>query len=193
MKQICERVYKNFVNHVMKKDIQIDTPYDVLKSLVYIVEGFNNLTGEEKKTIVIQTLQDITAGDDGVLGSDDDLIPRHVMDGLELLIRSNMISSTIDLVCEATLAKTGMTITCYFYKILTFLFCCCRPRPKQEKKLKHIIINKTKTFNYRLPISTPPPLLSITQSVPIKLQIPFKNDTIKDELKVPLLTTSKSI
>ncbi len=181
MKQICERVYKNFVNHVMKKDMHIETPYDVLKSLVYIVEGFNNLTGEEKKAIVIQTLEDITAGEDGVLGSDDDLIPRHVMDGLELLIRSNMISSTIDLVCEATLAKTGMTITCYFYKILTFIFCCCRPRPKQEKKLKHIVIKHSKTIRQRF--SEEPPILRETSSVPIR-----------NELTKPLLlSTARSI
>lgn len=177
------------MNHVMKKDIRIDTPFDVLKSLVNIVEGFSNLTGEEKKTIVIQTLEDITAGSDGVLGSDDDLIPRYILDGLELLIRSNMISATIDLVCEATLAKTSMTITCYIYKIFTFFFCCCRLRPKQEKKLKHIVI-KTSTIIKQLPISTPPPLLPMTKSIYSK--IPIKNEIVNDELKVPLIS-QKSI
>ncbi len=176
MKEICERVYKNFVNHVMKKDMHIETPYDVLKSLVYIVEGFNNLTGEEKKTIVIQTLEDITAGTDGVLGSDDDLIPPHVLQGLELLIKSNMISSTIDLVCEATLAKTGMTITCYIYKILTFIFCCGRwCTPKKEKKLKNIAVVKAKSIRRVLPLPE-------TKSAPLKLS---RNEI---EETVPLLT-----
>lgn len=151
MHSLCERVYKNFVNHVMKKDMHIETPFDVLKSLVYIVEGFNNLTGEEKKAIVIQTIEDITAGSDGILGNNDDLIPLHVLEGLELLIRSNMISATIDLICEATLTKTGITLSCYIYKLLAFIFCTCWCRrikkKEQEKKkelFKQILATKTK-------------------------------------------------
>ena len=136
---VYRRVYQNFANHVAKKDVVMNDAFDALRSLVYIVDGFGSLSGEENKSIVIQTLEDITAGRDGVLYTEDDLLPRHVLEGLKLLIETNMISATIDLICEATHAKIGFSITWYLCKFTSFLFCgCCKRRKKDQPLLQNI-------------------------------------------------------
>lgn len=135
MESIHVRVYKSFITHITKNNIELNNGVDVIKSLVYVTDGFIKLTKEEKKQIIIETLEDITAGEDGILNTDDDLLSQSVLEGLELLIKSDMIISTIDLVFETMHAKLGLTIGYYLYNILSRIFCCSRK--KKEDTLLH--------------------------------------------------------
>lgn len=135
MESIHVRVYKNFINHITKNNIELNNGVDVIKSLVYVTDGFIKLTKEEKKQIIIKTLEDITAGEDGILNTEDDLLSPSVLEGLELLIKSDMIVSTIDLVFEAMHAKIGVTIGYYIYTILSRIFCCCSRKKKENTLL----------------------------------------------------------
>lgn len=128
MESIHVRVYKSFITHITKNNIELNNGVDVIKSLVYVTDGFIKLTKEEKKQIIIETLEDITAGEDGILNTDDDLLSQSVLEGLELLIKSDMIISTIDLVFETMHAKLGLTIGYYLYNILSRIFCCSRKK-----------------------------------------------------------------
>lgn len=136
MESIHKRVYKNFINHVTKNNVSLNNGVDVIKSLVYVTDGFIKLTKEEKKQIIIETLEDITAGADGILNTEDDLLSPTVLEGLELLIKSDMIISTIDLVFETMHAKVGITIGYYLYNILSYIFCCSR------KKKENALLSK---------------------------------------------------
>jgi hypothetical protein len=120
------KAYRNFVNHVEKKNVQINNAIDLLKSLILIMEDFGHLTGPEKKLIVIQIIEDIAAGTDGILNTQDDLMSPYILKSLELLIQSNVIPSTIDLICEVTHTKTCCSFLCYFKQF----FCCCLPYKK---------------------------------------------------------------
>jgi hypothetical protein len=115
------RVYQNFVKELTHEKVQIDTAFDVIKYLVKAMNEFYDLNGRQKKRVVIKVLEDICSGPDGILYTEDDLLPRHIIDGLRLLIETGMISSSIDLVCEAVLAKTGVSLLCWLGRI----FCCC--------------------------------------------------------------------
>jgi hypothetical protein len=127
---VYKRVYRNFVQHVTKENVQFNDAFDAIRNLIYVANRFEDLNGEEKKIVIIQTLEDITAGKDGVLYTEDDILPRHVLEGITILIRSNMISSSIDLIYEATAAKAGMSLTCYICRILSLVFCGCCGRKK---------------------------------------------------------------
>lgn len=136
MESVSTRVYRNFVYHITDEDINIDNALDVVKALVYIVDGFGKLSGEQKKRIVIQTLEDISAGPDGVLGTPDDIIPPHVLEAAKALIECNLISDTIDLICEATNAKAGCRVTLWVYRVFTYMLCCkCWPKNKIDPLL----------------------------------------------------------
>ena len=73
------RAYKNFINHIKNENVEINDAIDLLRSLIFIIEDFRHFSGFEKKELVIKLLEDIAAGNDGILNTDDDVIPSFTM------------------------------------------------------------------------------------------------------------------
>jgi hypothetical protein len=121
-------LYKKVFETSTRDKLNITCAYDLIKYLVISANDYTSLSGREKKEMVIQTLEYIIRGPDGIMYTRDDMIPAYVYDSIILLINSGMISSTIDLVCEAVHVKTGLTIGSWLFKYLTF--CCCYPKKK---------------------------------------------------------------
>lgn len=117
---MSEQVLEKFANHVKtNEDVKIDNAIDALRILAVIVTKTASVNESERKEIIIKILEEITAGADGVLFTEDDRLPRNVLEGLEILIRSDMLSSTIDLVLEVSQIKTGFSITMYLWDLLS--------------------------------------------------------------------------
>jgi hypothetical protein len=133
---VVSRSYKHFLNSVAKAEVKIENPIDVLKSLWYVIDGFGNMSNEEKKKVLIAAIEDIAAGQDGILNTADDIIPNHVLRGIEIMIECDMITSTIDLICETTHIKTGITFSMYVFQIVSGILCCscCRKRTKSSQQ-----------------------------------------------------------
>lgn len=130
-------VYQHFVNRVVHGHLELNSVFDVLKSFIYILEGFESLSGAEKKAIIINTLEEIAAGADGILYTEDDLMPPHVYDGLVLLIKHNLISSSIDLIADLMHSNPVCTLPCFVYKVLRSaccFTCCCPVHPIVQDK-----------------------------------------------------------
>ena len=127
-------LYKKVFETSTRDKLNINNAYDLIKYLVISANDYTSLTGREKKEMVIQTLEYIIRGPDGVLYTRDDIIPPYVYDSIILLINSGMISSTIDLVCEAVHIKTGLTISSWIYKYI-FAFSCCKLTKKENPLL----------------------------------------------------------
>jgi hypothetical protein len=137
---IIQRVYKNLLIEVSKDEVEIISSIDIIKSLWFIVNGFINLTDIEKKALIIHTLNDIAAGKDGILNTKDDIIEPQILYGLQMLIECNMISSTIDLICEVSHIKTTYTYSTYLYKCFAYLCCSCKRNklsPEKESLLQN--------------------------------------------------------
>ena len=115
-------LYKKVFETSTRDKLNIISAYDLIRYLVISANDYTSLTGREKKELVIQTLEYIVRGPDGIIYTRDDIIPAYVYDSVILLINSGMISATIDLVCEAVHVKTGLSIGSWLYKYLTF---CC--------------------------------------------------------------------
>lgn len=128
------RVYRNFIKHVTKEDVQIDTVLDILRSLVLVVNDFSHLSQTEKKALIIDTFHDIAAGKDGILGTADDVIAPNIVKGIDMLIECNLVSAVIDLIIEATHARTGLTASMYLCELLSYC-CCCTPSKKEDPLL----------------------------------------------------------
>jgi hypothetical protein len=114
-----------------REKVDINSAYDLIKYLVITANEYTTLNGREKKEMVIQTLEYIIRGPDGVLYTGDDVIAPYVYDSIILLINSGMISSTIDLVCEAVHVKTGITVCTWMNRFLLWL-CLCGPNKKNR-------------------------------------------------------------
>ena len=121
-------LYKRVLEKSRREKLDITSAYDLIKYLVISANQYTSLSGSEKKELVIQTLEYIIRGPDGLLKTKDDVIAPYVYDSIILLINSGMISSTIDLVCEAVHIKTGMTICTLINRFIFWR--CCLPAKK---------------------------------------------------------------
>lgn len=142
-KRLVTRVYKHFLEKVAHEKIKLENPIDVLRSLWYIVDGFGNLSKDDKKKIVILLIEDIAAGKDGILDTEDDIIPYHILKPIIRMIECDLITSTIDLICEATHMKTGVTMSMYVFQLLSyFIFCRCFRRHKSTSSINQPLLRK---------------------------------------------------
>lgn len=89
-------LYDRIKSIIDNKKITILNSIQLLTLLIDEVEKIGNLYGNEKKQYVINTLEEIAKGDDGIIGTDDDIIPEYIYESLKILIESNLISDIID-------------------------------------------------------------------------------------------------
>ena len=89
-------LYDKIKSVISDKKISILNSIQLLTLLIEEVEKFDNMYGNEKKQYVINTLEEIAKGDDGILGTEDDIIPQYIYESLKILIESNLISDIID-------------------------------------------------------------------------------------------------
>jgi hypothetical protein len=81
---------------IVNSEIAI-APMAIIKYLMKLVDLDNTLSGLEKKELVIKILEKICAGKDGIMGTDDDLVSEHIVEGITALIRSGVIDEVITL------------------------------------------------------------------------------------------------
>lgn len=123
-----------FIQILENKDGLIHSSIDALKLMVKTMDDYDGLSGHQKKDMLLRILNEITAGDDGILYTQDDLLPRKIHDGLFFMIEHNLVSPIIDLVCEVTPMRLSKRITCFVYRIAS-VFCCCWTRQKKPDVL----------------------------------------------------------
>lgn len=125
-----------FTNNVgMQKGLSTYNAIDAIKSLLTFINEYDDLSIKEKKELLVSLLEDIASGKDGVLDTDDDVLPYSVVEGIRLLIDTNLIPSIIDLVCQSVHLKTGKTVCNVFVALVTSLFSCCFTRKKRKEDL----------------------------------------------------------
>ena len=90
---------------IQSKKVNINNAIDLLKITMTHVERIKGLTGKEKAIVVMHILDIIAKGDDGIAGTNDDLIPQHVINGVKALLENNLIESTISFVIDASKGK----------------------------------------------------------------------------------------
>lgn len=131
-REMKRRVLENLFYAINKRTITIDNTFDLVKAIFNIVNKFGELGLEEKKHVVIETLEDIVAGQDGILYTQDDLLSREVLEGLEIMISSSFLFATIDLVYELSQAKAAARYSCWFSRLFGSICCCWHTHSERE-------------------------------------------------------------
>ena len=67
-----------------------------------LVDKYPELSGPEKSDLVIKTLEEICKGQDGLVGTSDDLIPKHVMEILKSVLSLGIVQDIINQIIKAT-------------------------------------------------------------------------------------------
>lgn len=75
------------------------------------------LTGAQKKALLVSALERIAHGPDGIPGTSDDILPPLVVHGLKVLIESEMIGDLIDL-AHTAIKKSSWIKKCACCKAL---------------------------------------------------------------------------
>lgn len=73
----------------------------IVKGMELIEKLPVSLAGAEKRQLLVQAIERVAAGRDGVLGSADDLIPAGILENLRMLILGNMVGEIADVVVKA--------------------------------------------------------------------------------------------
>lgn len=102
------------INDIMHKKLEVSRPISMIKYLVTVVEKIPDISGKNKKEMVIEIAKTICSGKDGVLGTEDDIFPSSLVNGLEALIKSGVLDDIIDLAHKAVIP--------YNYPILYLIF-----------------------------------------------------------------------
>ncbi len=85
----------------------------IIKVGVEIVQGLPNAgTWEDRKALLLHALELVAAGADGVLGTQDDLIPSSIMQNLKILLETKMASDMIGLLQSVDLQDVKKTCKC---------------------------------------------------------------------------------
>lgn len=70
-----------------------------------IMDTFPNLTGQEKKDRLMKVIYKVAAGKDGVLGTDDDILPKECIDMLQTILEKNLLEDTIKIISDTANGK----------------------------------------------------------------------------------------
>lgn len=123
-----EHVKCSFINALFKRGMSIRDALDAIRTLVEIINDYDELSGKQKKELLTRVLKDICAGPDGSMYTQDDLVPANIIDGIHILIETNMISSVIDLICEVVHVRMGKSIRNLIYNCFCCMSACCQMR-----------------------------------------------------------------
>lgn len=70
-----------------------------------IMDTFPNLTGQEKKDRLMKVILKVAAGTDGILGTEDDILPKSCVEMLQTLLEKNILEDIITVVSETANGK----------------------------------------------------------------------------------------
>jgi len=112
---ILSTVIKCLKESIKDKKINIVNYTIVIISTMEIIEKYKDLNGNLKKKYLIMAIEDIAKGDDGIVGTADDLISKENVVILKNLIDQNILSDLIDIISDASkglfdINKTSKTL-----------------------------------------------------------------------------------
>jgi len=70
-----------------------------------IMETFPNLNGEEKKKMLMNVIKKVAAGADGILGTEDDVLPKECVETLQLILEKNLAEDIIKVIADTAHGK----------------------------------------------------------------------------------------
>ncbi len=97
------------------------TSMELVAVCMRVAQGVSRLGGTEKKHLVIAVLEKIARGQDGIVGTADDVLSPQVVQGVRTLLSSDLVEQTIDLIVKV--AKKEITLKRAAMGCLGSLFC----------------------------------------------------------------------
>lgn len=96
---------------ILKGEIAKDSPTKLIAKGMEIMETFSNMNGNEKKKMLIRVIEKLAAGSDGIVGTEDDIIPKEVVESLKILLEKDLINDIVQVVMGAAKGEFNLQQT----------------------------------------------------------------------------------
>lgn len=97
MQAVVDSVVKELTSAVETRADLMSNPMNIVGVGMAIMNKHENLSGSDKKALLVKALTSLASGPDGVLGTADDRIPKPIVDTIVSLIEGKLINSVLDL------------------------------------------------------------------------------------------------
>lgn len=77
-------------------------PMAVIAKGMEVLDKVQGLSGADKKVLLVSALRKIAAGKDGVAGTEDDVFPPEIVEGVRVILEKDLVSNLIDLIVSVT-------------------------------------------------------------------------------------------
>lgn len=128
-----KEIYRVVLHHLHQNEIDINNPIEAIIELSKIINRYSDMTINEKKKALLETLTLIAAGEDGILYTDDDIFPAHVYENIRQLIEMDILRPIVDLVGIRVVEQSS-----FWYRVATFF--CCNPRKNKNTQITEPLI-----------------------------------------------------
>lgn len=126
-------MYSTFADDIKKDGLDTKSPTDVIARGARMLESKQGMSLEEKKSCLMKLIEEVAKGKDGVLGTDDDLLPKDTVEALRILIDGGLLGDIVKFILAATEGRfDGATAVKASTKVTKIVCLCC-----QRNAVKH--------------------------------------------------------
>ena len=102
---LIARLALSLQESIVNKDFDNKSPILIIAKGMEILNEVPELMGTTKKQILIEAIERIASGKDGILGTDDDVLSVAHLGMIKILIDNNLIGGLIDVIADASKGK----------------------------------------------------------------------------------------
>lgn len=90
---------------IVNKEFEGKSPIVLIAKGMELLNDIPELIGTTKKNILIEIIQRIASGRDGIIGTDDDIISKEYVDMIRSVLELNIVDGLIDVIADASNGK----------------------------------------------------------------------------------------
>lgn len=93
---------------ILKKEINGASPMTIVTKGMELMETFPNMSGAQKKELLTKVIERVAAGKDGIVGTDDDIIPKECVEALKLMLEKQLLEGIVSVISDAARGKFNL-------------------------------------------------------------------------------------
>jgi len=86
---------------ILKGEIAKDSPTKLIAKGMEIMETFPKMSGQQKKEMLFRIIEKLAAGADGIVGTEDDIIPASTVAALKMILEQNILEDIVQVITSA--------------------------------------------------------------------------------------------
>lgn len=96
---------------IVKKEVDASSAMVVVAKGMELMETFPNMTGPQKKDLLVKVIERVAAGKDGIIGNEDDIIPKECVEALKVMMEKDLLGSVVSVISDAARGKFNLNKT----------------------------------------------------------------------------------